>query len=322
MLHTQTHWFWQPALYLFLGGLGAGAFVVATLLYLFGGEKYKKVVTRVIWSAIVFLVVGLIMLITELVTPLRGLLLWQSFSNPSSWMMIGAWLLVLAMVFMGVTAVLMTDRVIKLVFKNKEGIEEKLAKPRKIFMILGAVAAFCVAVYTGILLMVSPGIPFWNTPLLPCLFTVSAMGTGIAFVEIMVHFGGPKDHDEKEKKIHKFLTLGVVGIVVLEAIVLFAYLIMMSMAGTADSTAMAASGSANLLLTGDYAIAFWVLVVGCALVIPAVFGIITLVKKKDMGVVGLIGPAADLIGGCALRFLILMVAMHADPIMDAVAKLL
>ena len=34
MIELQSVWGWQPALYLFLGGMGAGAFVVAAVLYL------------------------------------------------------------------------------------------------------------------------------------------------------------------------------------------------------------------------------------------------------------------------------------------------
>ena len=35
-MELQTIWSWQPALYLFLGGMGAGAFVMAAVLFLIG----------------------------------------------------------------------------------------------------------------------------------------------------------------------------------------------------------------------------------------------------------------------------------------------
>ena len=42
MIELQSVWGWQPALYLFLGGMGAGAFVVAAVLYLRCGSKAGK----------------------------------------------------------------------------------------------------------------------------------------------------------------------------------------------------------------------------------------------------------------------------------------
>ena len=87
----QNVWGWQPALYLFLGGVGAGAFIAAMVAYFKNGQKKSSTVFASVCAAAVCLVVGLLLLLSELITPARGLMMWQSFSNFSSWMTIGAW---------------------------------------------------------------------------------------------------------------------------------------------------------------------------------------------------------------------------------------
>ena len=37
----QLTWSWQPALYLFLGGMGAGAFIMAAVLFLIDKAKHR-----------------------------------------------------------------------------------------------------------------------------------------------------------------------------------------------------------------------------------------------------------------------------------------
>ena len=185
MIELQSVWGWQPALYLFLGGMGAGAFVVAAVLYLRCGSKAGKTVAVSAWCSIVCLAVGLLCLLTELTNPLRGLLLWQSFSNFSSWMTIGAWVLVAALVVFGVFAVLSTEKTAALVSQAWKGLYAKRHRVLSVLAIVGIVLGIGVAAYTGILLMSAPGVPLWNTPLLPFLFTVSGLDTGIALVEVV-----------------------------------------------------------------------------------------------------------------------------------------
>ena len=42
-MELQTIWSWQPALYLFLGGMGAGAFVMAAVLFLIDRTRHRPV---------------------------------------------------------------------------------------------------------------------------------------------------------------------------------------------------------------------------------------------------------------------------------------
>lgn len=89
----QSQWGWQIALYLFFGGLGGGTLLVAGLM----GTKHDKTCLPATcfgaWAAVVCLCVGVLLLLSEVGMPFRALMMIQSFSNFGSWMTIGAWLL-------------------------------------------------------------------------------------------------------------------------------------------------------------------------------------------------------------------------------------
>ena len=190
---------------------------------------------------------------------------------------------------------------------------------------LGIVLGVVVAVYTGVLLMSAPGVPLWNTLLLPCLFAVSALDTGVALVEIIaVTVERKQVGPRKASKAHRLLKRFVVVLVLVELVVLFVFLNTM-LSGSSDNAAVAATGalSADLLMWGTLAPFFWGLVVACGLVLPLVAAIVGLAaRSKSSDSLAVVGASGALLGGCALRFLVLMAGLHADVVANAVATLI
>lgn len=344
-MELQIMWGWQPALYLFLGGLGAGAFLTAGVLYLKDACANRNLLAASCWAALLCLGVGLILLLSELTAPLRGLMMWQSFSHLTSWMAIGAWLAFCALVMFFLAALRFTPFTKKWIAAHIPAMAKRKEPLTKAVVIAGMVFALGVAVYTGILLMSAPGIGLWNTLLLPCLFTVSAVDTGIALVELMATLGSKKlglSHGAEA-----FLRRCVVVLVVLEACVLTALLVWARLSGTT------AADSAALLMSGSFAPAFWGLLVVCGLALPLVIAVVGLVKSKGAAAqgaehgaspvaaqpaqpaaqdaspaapgaskaLGIIGPVGALAGGCALRFLIVYAGAHADLITATLMQL-
>lgn len=340
-MELQLVWGWQPALYLFLGGLGAGAFAVAACLYLFGKSDRRRALAIVSWASLACLAVGLLLLLSELIFPLRGLMMWQSFSNFTSWMTVGAWLLFVALVFIFLAALALTEPVAKaLKLDGKDG-------ALKVFFIVGGLLSLGVCVYTGILLMSAPGVPLWNTPLLPALFTVSALDTGVALNEIVFCATAKGKKAAKgvvtavadaevatapaaeaagaaKFDLHKVLALATIVLVVIEAVVVLALIALMNAGGghAMGSYAQAAQTSVALLTSGPLAVWFWVAFVVLGLVLPlacAIAGQVTKANKNH--VLSYVSAAGVLVGGCVLRFLILLAGIHADVVATEVAKL-
>lgn len=328
MGELQMIWGWQPALYLFLGGVGAGAFVAAGVLVLMDRDRNRTVAAASMWAALICLGVGLLLLLSELTAPLRGLLLWQSFSNGSSWMAFGAWAALLALVCFALSALFTTDATRNFIVKKWPGFERGERRTVTVLVVLGMALAVCVAVYTGMLLMAVPGVPLWNTLLLPCLFTVSALDTGVALVEVIAVVLA-----KRAPLAHRARTLlegSVVALVALEAVVLLGFALTMlsgnvTSALSLGSSAATATASMQMLLTGQLAPFFWTLLVGCGLALPLVAAIVGLIqgrKEAHSNVVVAVGATGALVGGCALRFLVLMAGVHADLVADSVARLL
>lgn len=323
MEELQLVWGWQPALYLFLGGMGAGAFLVAGVLHLTDKENNLKTISISMWAAFGCLALGLLLLLSELTNPLRGLLLWQSFSNGSSWMTFGAWAALCALIVFALCAVLTMPKAQEPLKKIWAKYPEKKKGLGTALVTIGIILAVCVAVYTGLLLMFAPGIPLWNTLLLPCLFTVSAFDTGVALVEIIAV--GLAKKDPLTKKATSLLERSVVVLVILEGVVLLIFAATMLSGSTAQSLsspAATAAASMHMLLAGQLAPYFWTLLVACGLVIPLIAALHSLISHKEnvRAIVG-IGAAGAIIGGCTLRFLILLAGMHADLLFDAVSML-
>ena len=176
----------------------------------------------------------------------------------------------------------------------------------------GINAAFAVgtAIYTGLLLGVVKAVPFWNTPMLPLLFLVSALSTGMGAVLLVVglrRWVMPKQAEaEKEQVAESVHALSRVDmpLIVTELLVLF-FLIFLMVASRST-----AAESARYLVSGGYAVAFWLGVVVVGLLVPVTLEAWTLTRGQGLSVARLTDLSVVvglclLIGGIILRYAIL-----------------
>lgn len=325
----QTVWSWQPALYLFLGGMGAGAFVMAAVLFLIDRTKHRLIVCVSMWAALASLAAGLLLLLMELITPVRGLLMWQSFGHFTSWMTYGAWGAFAAMAVFAVSALLATRPVGVWLAKKWKWFGRRGVALRRVLAVLGIALGAFVAVYTGMLLMTAGSVPLWNTPLLPALFTVSAFDTGVALVELLAVALAKKD--PLAPRARTLMERIVVVLVIAEVAVLAAFLASMLGGDAGSAVGATAAASAELLTIGGLAGCFWGMVVACGLALPLVMAVAGLVLhrrsakrggKANLAPLMALGAAGALIGGCELRFLILAAGIHADVVAETVMGLI
>lgn len=320
MIELQTIWGWQPALYLFLGGMGAGTFVVAGIVR-FATMSHKKTICIAMWSAIAFLAIGLGLLLLELSAPLRALMMWQSFSNlGSSWMALGAWLLFGAIVCCGVAAVSNTAPLCA-ALKISAETQKSLGT---LFTGIGIALSLCVAVYTGVLLMQAEGVPFWNTGLLPVLFTISALDTGVGFFGIVLAVFEPASHGVSRK-----LEIATVSLIICETVALGAFLSFMLSGGNPLFETMepgygaTAVASAHCWLDGSLAWSFWGLFVVVGLAVPFVLAFAQVIRhNKHARALSIATAICVLVGGCTLRFITLLAGAHVDIVVNTVASFL
>jgi len=164
--------------------------------------------------------------------------------------------------------------------------------------IIGSILAVATAAYTGVLIAVINGVPFWNTPLMPVLFMASAMSTGLAVAMI-----GAAIIDIKTINTLSNFALGHVIFLALEALVL-GLLIFMSLTRSAE-----AASSAQMLISGSLSPYFWALVVVVGLLVPFILSVVEYYEYGEMPKQLVVG--ADLlvlVGGMSLRALIIFSA--------------
>lgn len=157
------------ATYFYLTGVSAGSFVISVIANIGGKKEYKPIGKIGAVAAPLALVIAPIFLIIDLQKPLR---FWHLFVflNPLSPITYGTFLLT----FYPINGLIYAWAT----FSGKE----KLAK---ILGIMGIPLAICTHGYTGFILALGKGRPLWSTALMPTLFIVSAMVSGIALVIII-----------------------------------------------------------------------------------------------------------------------------------------
>lgn len=274
------------AIYLFLAGLGAGAFALGALTNWAKtpAPTMKKVAFIV---APVAVAVGTLMLVVDahagLMNPLRffGLV-----ANLGSVM---AWGVIILSAFLVVSIV---DLIVLLAKKSTP----------KALDIVGAVLAVCVAAYTGVLLGdAGVAFPLWNMAVLPILFIVSAASTGIALTVLITRFVAA---DEAAA----LPWLGKAGLV-LPVLELALVIVLLAVAGTAGgSAAAAAAASVGNLVSGSYAVAFWLGFVVIGLAVPFVLELMSR-RGSQSKALPMAGEACVLVGGFMLRYLVIMAAV-------------
>ena len=85
-----------------------------------------------------------------------------------------------------------------------------------VLMAIAAFFAFCLIIYTGFVMAVSPAIPFWNNPLLPMVFVSAALWSGASLTEA-AHFFLPEITLDVGRLEAWGLWLGVIAVVFLFA---------------------------------------------------------------------------------------------------------
>jgi len=319
MAETQTVWGWMIAGYLFLGGLSAGVFCTTSILRFASKGGFKSTLTYGAWFATIALAVGLVCLLADVGRPFHAIILWQSFVNLSSWMAIGAWLLVAAFVIFLVTAIFSTKKITR---HLSESAQHGWNIVLKVLAGIGIPVSLMVAIYTGILLGAAPGIPLWHTWLLPALFTVSALDTGIAAVLIFVV---TKDRDVRAHNLHRTLMWVVILLVILEVAAIAFYYV------TMQSRAVSEQLSIGLIFNGSLSVPFWALVIIVGLAIPLIVDVIQqfLPKSEDHEnrskariIIPVCAAACTLIGGFTLRYVVLAAGIHHILINPAVVEAL
>lgn len=284
-LLQQPWWGILIAFYLFLGGLGAMAFCVSFYFWRNGGND--KLVSGGAVLGFLAVLVGSFALIFDLGHPERFYLVFLSPKlNFYSWIVIGSSFLAIFMLFVALFA---APRIRW--FRWLPWASSKLASI--VFGWIAFLSGIGVAAYTGILIGVVFNIPFWNASVLPIIFMISALSTGLASLILLMLV-----LDRGAHEIH-IMAKADGFVIIVELIVLLIFLLIKSYGP------VAAVESVNTILLGWLAPYFvgGVLLMGLAIPAMLIFGYE--VKKPGVTAVTALSAIFVLIGGALLRYVVL-----------------
>ena len=181
-------WEWYfVAMYFFVGGVSAGAYFIGSLIELFGGETRREISRVAFYIAFPVILIAPPLLIADLGRPER---FWHLFFyvnggipniNLQSPLSVGSWALLL---FGGMSFLSFVDNLVAeghLKFALFATAYNRI--PRKLYALVGSLAGFFVASYTGVLIETTAR-PLWvaSDQLIGALFIASAGSCGAAAI--------------------------------------------------------------------------------------------------------------------------------------------
>lgn len=263
---------------LFLGGVGVGAFLLAIVLSRYDKE-YKDIVKVGAYLAPVSVLVGILIMATEVGQPgrmLTGFWFRTNFASAFGW---GGWL-------QGIFIALSAAYAWLLYKGGDEG-------TRRMVGYAGAVFAIAVGAYHGLLLsLVETTRPVWNA-VVPVLFITSALTTGVAAVMLIAAV--------KTAALDAVKKLaGVLGVLLgIQAFLLLVYLLSLARNDSAEAVL-----GMQALISGSFAMAFWLGAVLLGVLVP--LGALAVSKSSSAL---RIATVLVLLGGFALRYTVMMAGM-------------
>ncbi len=307
----ELNWGLPVIFYLFLAGLGAGAITVSGSVLLrkggFGASRFAIARCGALIGPLPVML-GTFLIVFELGQPFRALNLFKVINlSPMS---IGSWMLAVFIVLSLLYA---------LTFWPGAAPGDRLSPIRKALAWICVPFGIGVAIYTGVLLGAMPSRPFWNSPILAGLFVFSALSTGTAAIILAGVFTRRKSEDLEVRADYENSSYLLVASDALllggELVIIFLFLMFAHLTIGDVRLAVAA-----ILPGGHLAVAFWGLVILLGLLVPFVIEMVQIIPKmlygrefKSMVAAEIAAPIAILIGGFALRYIIVVAGQLTAP---------
>jgi len=322
MIHI--HWNWIVAIDLFAAGLSAGAFILSATAYFLGKERYGNITRIGAYIAPFPVIIGILALIYDLERPQ---LFWKLFLTfqPNSVMSLGSWLLLFFSFFsmahfylwlpekydyLKIIPAIKSNRFLSL-FKG-----DNLTKMRGLVAGFGIPISIGVGIYTGVLLGALTARPFWNNPMLPMLFLISAMMTGsasICFVGCFIK--GFRGMSRENINTNKFMIHSIdFTLMVFSIIAIFLFILGLYVSPRSSAEAV------YLIMGGEFTLLFWLVVVGVGILLPLALEVYELIphyigqvelRDHNPWISGVI-TASVLIGGFTMRYVVIYAGQMAQ----------
>lgn len=288
-------WGWEITVYLFLGGIVAGIFVLTAALELASGARPLSRSLRLApFAALGLISAGMFALWLDLAHRLWAWRFYAVFrpTSPMSW---GAWILVLiypAGLLFGLGSLEVKERDVLrrwlpgFLERSFEGLSRFADAHRRTFLVTSVLMGVGLGIYTGLLLGTMASRLAWNSAVLGPLFLASGLSTGAASLLLF------RLDDAERKALVRWDAIAIGSELALIALLLLGW----ATSGEAGRLA------ARSFLGGPYTAVFWSVVVVAGLLVPLTMEFLE--ARRHLPFVALV-PVLILAGGLALRWILL-----------------
>jgi protein NrfD len=242
-------WGLWVAVYLFFTGLSAGAFVMASLDFLFKIPLFKGLGRVMLWAGLISLGAGLVSIWLDLGHLDR---IWEVYLRPN-------WLSVMTQITWGYT-IFGAIQIAALYL----GVRDPDNGWLKVLMISGLPLALFVSGGTGALLGVQAAQLFWHVGLFPAQFPVFSLASGVALMLAIIGLFGSEDDPRRPQQ----LWVLAITTVTLQGIKL--YFLWADFSQSVYTGVPANVLAVEEVMFGQYWWAFWILQLGIGTVIPTI----------------------------------------------------
>jgi protein NrfD len=275
-------WGLWVAMYIYFIGLSAGAFLISSLVYVFGVERFRPIARLALFTALVSLLMALLNIWFDIGHMGR---FFEVYTRPNLFSMM-AWMVWLytAYFVLLLFELWFESRQDLIQWGQKAGFSGTLSRllalgsgevsdaarqrDEKVVKILGAIGVPLAILFhggVGALFGVISARPAWNSGLFPLLFLVSALVSGGGLLTAIYAFLAPNRGGEAHRRLVADLGKLILGLTLLDILFTFAeYSIAMYGAIPNEVSPLLKT------MTGPFWYVFWIGQVGLGMVIPVV----------------------------------------------------
>lgn len=279
---SYVPWGLWVAVYIYFVGLSAGAFLISTVIYVFGVKKLEPVGRLALFTALVTLLMALLSIWFDLGHMSR---FWRVYTR-GAWMSMMAWmvwlytayfLLLLVETWFAIRADLgrkaavpgamgLLARILSL--GRRDVSDAALARDRRavrLLAMLGVPLATAFHGGVGALFGVVGARLFWHASIYPLLFLASALASGSALLTFVAAFWGPGRGTREHRELVTLLATVALGLLLVDVLFEFA-----EFSISLYATIPAAVKGFLIVLFGPYWWVFWIVHLGLGVLVPIV----------------------------------------------------
>lgn len=299
-LTQHVPWGWWIVLYIYFIGLSAGAFLLSTLIYVFGFRRLEPAGPTALIQALGCMMIALFLIFVDLGHPERFLNVFLHWNHSSVLAWESLFYTVYMTVIVGELYLLLRPRlaeqaqrggalagVFRIVALGREipdsAWKAKAARWVKVLGLIGIPVAIGVHGGTGAIFAVAKARPNWFSGLFPIIFLVSALASGGGLLTLLTAAFSRAPGDKKQALVQQLAYL-TVGFVVFDFGLLSSEILV-----TEYGEIVHEEIGWQLVLFGPYWWVFWFMQLGCGFVLPLL--LVALPTRRSTAWLGLAGAS-------------------------------